>query len=728
MKFLRKVSIQKDKKPEIQIHSKELWQSSSSQVFLISCDYNSSPSTALKLSGPTQSVLSQSSQFYKCLKHLYPKLKIDFYSYNTSKFNFFFILPTYHQISSPISSQKTLKSHLKSLTRFHYTSLPISLSQELYINSNQSYCIQIPKIQSQKVIPEDFWPKILQYFDVSYSIQNFCDLKSCLYSFYVGNFNINCKLNLQDSIQYVKENFGIKLADTGSVLALAVDRTCSFIAIGGLDGHVKLWNFVKNEEVCVVKCHRRAVYHLQFTNDSLLLLSGGNDKNLCFLTLGKKKKLYKRQAHANFMNCLSIAPNNRLCITGGDDGIVQLWDLTDYCILASLKGHINSWRELPNVLTSDISQEQNIGITGGADGYIRIWRLDWRCLEGSITSHSSIVPYIPKLNLNFQIESEESHYENVTCVKFFKNSKFFSSGGEDGYVKIWDLMMKELVSEFKVHRSGRFDGVKVLAINSNDTLLASGGVDGKVALIDLQQNICDEVFDVHNDDSPVTALCFSPDDRVLVTAGTDGKVGVINVKQKALEIYVDCHYNSIVGVRVFDSEKIISFGLDGFVKLWNLNDMSCVAEIQGYKGLITAIVINPYLEEVVTGGFSGYIKFWKINKEKIIKEVAAHKGWVSFLTLGPQGQFLISGGSDGMIKIWDSATKTVINKTQCGRNALIDILMSQGQNSVIAASNDNKLYYWDTQSSPEEVKNFSRFLALKKQFPEFRRFIDYLIS
>lgn len=729
MKFLRKVSVIK-KKPELQISTKTLWNNQNIKVYLINAVLLNTSCIAIKISGPDNKLNQVASLYYKAFKFLYPKIDLIFYSYTSSTPKFFIIIPNFHQVPEPkahsIASPKALKFFFKSLIRFYYIPLPISLSQELY--TCNSYFIQIPKIQDCKIVSEEFLIKSMEYCSFSTNIKSFSELRNYVYSLYNKQIHVPSRLGTQDLIGYCKENFNLALADTGSILALDVNKEGSLIATGGLDGFVRVWDIDKNQELCNVKNHSRAVHHLKFSGNSQLLLSGGNDKNLCFFTLGKKKRLFKRKAHEHYMNCLSISPDDRLGITGGDDGIVQLWDLGDHCILSSLKGHISSWRELPNVITSDISQFHNIGITGGSDGYVRIWRLEWRTLEGSLTSHSSLVPYIPSKNFPFltDFDSEDRFYENVTCVKFLKNSKLFASGGEDGFIMIWDLLMKEKVAEFGVHRSGRFDGVKVLAIAANDSVMASGGVDGKVGLLNLDVFKCEQVFDVHFREGGVTGICFSPDDKLIITAGTDSSIGIINIKQKALETYINCHVNKIVGVRFLDVEKIISFGLDGFAKIWTLSEMKCVFQLQGHKGLITALIINPFIEEVITGGFSGYIKFWKIKSKKMKDEKAAHKGWVSFLALGPSGQFFVSGGSDGVLKMWDSVTRVVINKTQCGSSALIDILVANNGEGVIAASQDNKLYFWDTEMNAVEVDRFSKFVEIKRRFKEFHKFIDYI--
>ena len=729
MKFLRKVSVVK-KKPELQIVSKTLWQNQNTKVYLINAVLSDTPCMALKFSGPEHKLHQATSLYYKAFRFLYPKIDLTFFSYTSSAPKFLIIIPFFHQVfdpkAQPITSPKALKSFFKSLIRFYYIPLPISLSQELYTNTSSTFFIQIPKIQDSKIVSEDFLINSLKYCSFSSNIRSFSELRTYVYSLYNKRINVPSRLGIQDLIGYCKENFGLGLADTGSILALEVNKVGTMIATGGLDGFVRVWDVIRNLEICNVKSHPNAVYHLKFSGNSQLLLSGGNDKNLCFLSLGKKKRLYKRKAHEQYINCISISPNDRLGITGGDDGIVQLWDLVDFCILSSLKGHISSWRELPNVITSDISQIHNIGITGGSDGYVRIWRLDWKTLEGSLTSHSSVVPYIPNKKFSFLPDTEDRYYENVTCVKFLKNSKFFASGGEDGFIMIWDLLMKEKVAEFGVHRSGRFDGVKVLAIASNDSMMASGGVDGKVALLNLETYKCEQVFDAHLREGGVTSICFSPDDKLLITAGTDSSIGIINIKEKALETYVNCHANKIVGVRVLGTESIVSFSLDGFAKIWNLSEMKCVFQLQGHKGLITALVINPFIEEVVSGGFSGYLKFWKINSKKSSKEKAAHKGWVSFLALGPSGKFFVSGGSDGVLKIWDSLTKVLINKTQCGNSALINILVANNGEGIMAACQDNKLYYWDTEMTAMEVDRFSKFLEIKRKFKEFHKFIDYI--
>ena len=79
----------------------------------------------------------------------------------------------------------------------------------------------------------------------------------------------------------------------------------------------------------------------------------------------------------------------------------------------------------------------------------------------------------------------DSHDGDVNVIDWNKNEPFIASGGDDGYMKVWDLRQLEKgepVATFK-HHSGPITSVEWHPQDS--TVLASSGADDQIALWDL---------------------------------------------------------------------------------------------------------------------------------------------------------------------------------------------------------------------------------------------------
>ena len=67
---------------------------------------------------------------------------------------------------------------------------------------------------------------------------------------------------------------------TGTVHALAFSEDGKYLASGGDDCNVMLWNLGSGKQITVLKGHRDVVYTVSFSGDGTLLASGSADKTL----------------------------------------------------------------------------------------------------------------------------------------------------------------------------------------------------------------------------------------------------------------------------------------------------------------------------------------------------------------------------------------------------------------------------------------------------------------
>ena len=693
-----------------------------------------------KFVGNEEGCRERMSCWIRDMRKVYGKVKCRVFEYTGKKFHLVLSVFGYcwsrpETCIGEVGIKKIYKRVLKTLALFHYFALAASdivlINTEaskvmLPVSFDSSAKIDIPKALSlifTNIKSQDFTPDL--------NIDSFSTLQNSIYSLYQAiPPEIPSKIQPIEKISKIRENYGILISHSGSITGLTFNKDFSMIATGSLEGRVQLWDVSKNQEICTTKPHKRAVYFLEFTPNSQMLLSGGSDQNLGILVLQRKKCLYKRKAHQQYMNCLAISPDSKYAITGGDDAVVQLWDLANRCLISSLQGHISDVQSSLNVIGCDISSQYNIGITAGSDGYIRIWRLDWKCLEGSVTGISSLVPYDSnRFDQLSSLMSLNCRYQIITCVKFLKNCKVFVSGGEDGYIRIWDLTMKEQLAELSAHRFGRFSGVKCICVTSDDRTAVSGGFDGCIVFVDIPGQHISSSIELHQPgyNGGVICMCLTDNDKYLISSGCSLALIVTELQSKSHTRYLNIHSNLILGVKSVSCNEIISFGMDGHAKVWQVEDGTIKNTYFGHKGLVTAVLINHFIGEIVTGAYTGHLKFWKVKTAKMKAEKFAHCGWVSFLDTALEGKEFISGGSDGVVKVWHSASRTCVREVKCCEQSIIDAKVSKLGNCVIVAGHKRKIYLWQVEESEvESIEKYSRMVAVKRSFPEFRDFMDYL--
>lgn len=75
---------------------------------------------------------------------------------------------------------------------------------------------------------------------------------------------------------------------------------------------------------------------------------------------------------------------------------------------------------------------------------------------------------------------------------------------------------------------------------------------------------------------------------------------------------------------------------------------------------IFSVTFSPDSQIIATGGMDGYIRLWQVNDGAAIAAWPAHQDWIRHVTFSPDGQRIASSSNDKTIKIWDWQKSTCL--------------------------------------------------------------------
>ncbi|CAI4213777.1 unnamed protein product [Parascedosporium putredinis] len=196
------------------------------------------------------------------------------------------------------------------------------------------------------------------------------------------------------------------------IVVLAVDRTSTLLATGGTDGVIKVWDIAGGYVTHTFRGPSVLVSALRFFE-----VAGRADVG------GKKGKKSKKQgapaAGDQDEEDDSDATVNFRLATGFQDGKVRVWDLHRRSCIANLDSHV------ADVQAIDFSPTQQALVSASRDKTL-IW---WDTRSWKIRK---IVPCL----------------EMVETAGFIDDGRLTYSGGERGYLRIWDTELgRELTSQ-----------------------------------------------------------------------------------------------------------------------------------------------------------------------------------------------------------------------------------------------------------------------------------------
>jgi WD40 repeat protein len=241
------------------------------------------------------------------------------------------------------------------------------------------------------------------------------------------------------------------------------------------------------------------------------------------------------------------------------------------------------------------------------------------------------------------------HRRGVRTAAFGADGRRLVTGGDDGYLCIWDVglgLEKELAHDD--HSTAFCAG-----FSPDGLTLASGHADFTCLLWDATTWQKRATLKGHA--SPVMCLAFSPDGATLATGGGELEIRLWDVASGTLKATLPSHNSGVSSVRFGPDGRTLAAGCRcGLVKLWDVVDGNCRAT----RGQI------------------------------------APGAWVLSLDFSPDGAALATGGYCDALKVWDVATGLERITSLSQVPSIRDVVFSADGQMVIAAELNGNLQLW----------------------------------
>ncbi len=265
-----------------------------------------------------------------------------------------------------------------------------------------------------------------------------------------GRYVVISFLNTEhDTVRLWNEDTLTNFTSAMPIISAAISPDGHLFATGGWDKRVTIWNVDTQKPVCTLEGHTGEISDLAFSQDGILLVSGGG----------------RNWEHQRDEDGSTLNPGGLYRFRSGVDGTVKYFYSGDNTIDTTAK----VW---------DISTGSNIATLNHFDAISRVvFSPDGAHLATS-TRKTVILWCTQTWKIIFTLDTVQ-----IESFKFSPDGTRLAIGGTwpEHRIQIWDVATGKLIVEFSGHKSD----VESVAFSPNGALLASGSFDGTILLWDM---------------------------------------------------------------------------------------------------------------------------------------------------------------------------------------------------------------------------------------------------
>ena len=405
--------------------------------------------------------------------------------------------------------------------------------------------------------------------------------------------------------------------------------------------------------------HDGSVRGVAVTPDGATAVSGGEDGVVRVWDLGGGCEQATLAGHTDWVRSVAVTHDGTRAVSGSDDGSVRVWDLKDGREQATFTGHTGE------VFAVAVTPDGSRAVSSGGDGSVRVWDLTDGREETVLTGHIGWVWSVAvtpdgaravsggedasvrvwDLRTGREETALTGHPRQVFTVAVTPDGTRAVSGGGDGTVRVWDLARRQPIF------AGHVGWVWSAAVTPDGARAVTGGGDGTVRLWDLDTG--GELATLTGAERPVWSVAVTPDASRAVSGGSDRMVRVWDLAAGGAPTVFAGHSRPVWSVAVTaDGATAVSGGGDGTVRIWDLAT-GRERSILGHAGEVFAVAVTPDGAGAVSGGADGTVRVWDLMDGRQRAVLPAQQGRVWSVAVTADGARAVTGGADGTVRVWD---------------------------------------------------------------------------
>lgn len=497
----------------------------------------------------------------------------------------------------------------------------------------------------------------------------------------------------------------------GSVWCVAADPLGRWIASGGMDKVVRIWDVKTLQEVLTLNGHTEMVNALAFSPDGKTLVSGGFDNTLRVWDLSREKpKQLAAFPHRHGVNRAAFSPDGKVLVSSSLFTI-QVWAVTGQefakgdlleaesgvsslsfspdgrLLAAASRGEVVLW-----AMAGDKPRKRD-SIDGGKSVFTSaVFSPDGKTLAcGSLTPEVTFWDVTGRKAVKKLSWSTET--ERVSSVAFSSNGKVLATGSEDGTFQLWDLSQSPPKRLFAEPQAG---GSKV-AVGPNGKTFMVGSYGGAIRLWDLEVEKITERVPLQ-DRLPIGyAIAIAPDGKTLATADGDAAIRLWDLGREQPKEVARLPVRSS-GALVFspDGKALASTGgHPKSVVVWSLDGQPKEKAVLELNQPVQSLLFLADGRHLATGSHD--VRLWDLQqappKEKTL--LSKHTNTIPALACSMNGKTFASASWDGTAQVWDLSGDTPMKRfTASKRSSLIAAAMSPDGKTLAVSCLGRNIYLW----------------------------------
>lgn len=258
------------------------------------------------------------------------------------------------------------------------------------------------------------------------------------------------------------------------------------------------------------------------------------------------------------------------------------------------------------------------------------------------------------------------------------------------------------VEQFHIIEKDPDSWIHSIAVDSSGSRAAVGDKQGIIILVNIDELSIEWEIEAHT--SQIGELVFNPNNPFeLASSGLDGTIKIWNVETGEMIKMLEAHKGAVLSIAYHPTRNLListsgKLSAEHSITIWNVETEKQIYQLHADEWAIVEVAFTPTGDSIISVDFAATVRVWDFPYGRDLTAFDVSDDAQNAAAIDPKGAYLATAGYNQAVTVWDAQTYELVTHLTGYEDEIYSLVFSPDSSMLVSGDGFGSVRMWRTDT------------------------------